>query len=158
MSKRDLFLFIYFFKLVNKGSITSRRWRPPDRTEFRFHGWNGHRKVQKHKCGSFFSFLSGQDKCTQCIKEFSPTILPMMMWMLHRQTQRVDTEVILRQFTHLHHQPTVCKENGMNSFVSFFSFSFDLYVLSFSVAVPVIIKCQVDLCKWVYLYHLSKPG
>lgn len=49
-----------------------------------------------------------------------------MRWMLLRQTQRVDAEVILRQFTHLHHQPTVCKGNGKNSLVSFFLFLFIL--------------------------------
>lgn len=40
-----------------------------------FHGWNGDWKVQKHNSGSFFSLLSGQDKFTQCIKEFSATTL-----------------------------------------------------------------------------------
>lgn len=82
-----LLSMIYFFStLVETGSRTSRRWRPPDGTEFRFHGWRGHWKGQKHEYGSFFSLLSGQNTCTQSIKELSATSLWTMRWTLHGQT------------------------------------------------------------------------
>lgn len=40
---------------------------------------------------------------------------------------QADTKVILRQFTDLHHRPTVCKEME-NILWALFSFTFDLYV------------------------------
>lgn len=122
-----LLSMIHFFStLVETGSRTSRRWRPADGPELRFHGWSGHWKVQKHECGSFFALVWGQDACTQCIKELSATSLWTRRWTLHGHTDG-------RHWSHstaIYTPPSLANslQNGMDSFVPVYSFNSHLFV------------------------------